>query len=340
MKRVDAAMLTVLAAEANLAPSVHNTQPARWALDEEGRVLLAADLSRHLSVGDPTSRDMGLSCGAALEGMAMALAARRIGVAIDDLWTHNLLAWRPGYRLVARLELTGEDAVPPALCEWTARRFTWRARFSPTSPEQIKRLEHWAAQAVDVRLVCGREDLAFVASLNDRASLAIMRGRAFRDELVRWMRLSPRHPAYSTDGLNLAALQMGRLEGALAGHVLASPLFDIADRLGLGQALVAESEKTMTAAACLLFHRPENESPIVSGQAFYRFWLSFTRLGFAGWPMAVLADLPSAAQALRERFPLPPGHRLINVLRVGPAPSTVPKYRLPAGDLVLDGKPA
>ncbi|QRY70961.1 hypothetical protein JVX98_29925 (plasmid) [Ensifer sp. PDNC004] len=340
MKRVDATMLAALAAEANLAPSVHNTQPARWALDQAGRILLAADLSRQLSVGDPSSRDMGLSCGAALEGMVMALAARGIGVAIDDLWTDNLRDWKPGYRLAARLELTGDVAAPQALSEWITRRFTWRARFSPTSTEQIERLEHWAAEAADVRLACGHEDLAFIASLNDRASLTIMRERAFRDELVRWMRLSPRHPAYSTDGLNLAALQMGRLEGALAGHVLASPLFDIADRLGLGQALVAESEKTTTAAACLVFHRPENESPIVSGQAFYRFWLSFTRFGLAGWPMAVLADLPSAAQALRERFPLPPGHRVINVLRVGPAPSTVPKYRLPAGDLVLDGKPA
>ena len=340
MKRVDATTLAALAAEANLAPSVHNTQPARWALDEAGRILLAADLSRQLSVGDPSSRDMGLSCGAALEGMVMALAARGIGVVIDDLWTDNLRDWKPGYRLAARLELTGDDAAPQALSEWITRRFTWRARFSPTSTEQIERLEHWAAKAADVRLACGHEDLAFIASLNDRASLTIMRERAFRDELVRWMRLSPRHPAYSTDGLNLAALQMGRLEGALAGHVLASPLFDIADRLGLGKALVEESEKTMTAAACLLFHRPEHESPIVSGQAFYRFWLNFTRFGFAGWPMAVLADLPSAAQVLRERFPLPPGHRVINVLRVGPAPSTVPKYRLPAGDLVLDGKPA
>ncbi|MBZ7926440.1 hypothetical protein LAC79_32215 [Ensifer adhaerens] len=340
MNRIDNAALADLAAEANLAPSVHNTQPARWALDEAGRILLAADLSRHLGVGDPTSRDMGLSCGAALEGMVMALAARGIGVAIDDLWTDNLLDWKPGYRLVARLELTGDDVAPQALSEWITRRFTWRARFSPATPEQIETLEHWTARAADVRLADGHEDLAFIASLNDRASLTIMRERAFRDELARWMRLSPRHPAYSTDGLNLTALQMGRLEGALAGHVLASPLFDIADRLGLGQALVAESAKTMTAAACLLFHRPEGESPIVSGQAFYRFWLGFTRFGFAGWPMAVLADLPLAAEALHQRFPLPPGHRLINVLRVGPAPTTVPKYRLPACDLLLSGEPA
>lgn len=339
MSRIDVATLADLAEEANLAPSVHNTQPARWMLDEDGCILLAADLSRHLGIGDPTGRDMGLSCGAALEGMVMALAAGGIGVAIEDLWADNILDWRPGYRLAARLTLAG-DTKPHELAGWITRRFTWRARFLPAAPEEITRLEHWVAESDDVKLASGHEDLAFFAAVNDRASLSIMRERAFRDELVAWMRLSPTHPTYALDGLNLAALQMGRLEGALAEHVLASPLFDIADRLGLGRTLVAEAGKTMTAAACLLFHRPEGESPIVSGQAFYRFWLGFTRLGFAGWPMAVLADLPEAAEALQQRFPLPPGHRLINVLRVGPAPSTVPKFRLPARDLVLDGKPA
>lgn len=339
MNRIDAATLAVFAAEANLAPSVHNTQPARWMLDEDGCILLAADLSRHLRIGDPTGRDMGLSCGAALEGMAMALAARGIGVVIEDLWAGNILDWRPGYRLAARLTLAGA-AKATELADWTNKRFTWRARFLPAAPEQITRLAHWVAETDDVKLAGGGEDLAFVAALNDRASLAIMRERAFRDELVAWMRLSPAHPTYALDGLNLAALQMGRLEGTLAGHVLASPLFDIADRLGLGNTLVAEAEKTLTAAACLLFHRPENESPVVSGRAFYRFWLGFTRFGFAGWPMAVLADRPDAAETLQRRVPLPPGHRLINVLRVGPVPSTVPKFRLPARDLVLHGKPA
>jgi nitroreductase len=334
MSRIDAAPLADLAALANRAPSVHNTQPARFALDEEGNILIAADLSRHLSVGDPTGRDMGLSCGAALEGMAMALAARGTGVLVDDLWEADIRSWRPGYRLAARLMPAGE-ASPSPLADWTEKRFTWRDSFSAAAPEALADLEQWAVEADDITFAGGPDALAFIAALNDEASLSVMRERAFRDELVAWMRLTPAHPAYAFDGLNLDALRMGRLEGAVAGRVLASPLFHLADRLGLGKTLVAEAGKTMTAAACLLFHRPEGESPVVSGRAFYRFWLGFTRFGFAGWPMAVLADVPSASEALRQRFPLPPGHRLINVLRVGPAPLTLPKYRLPPRDLVL-----
>lgn len=335
---IDIATLRTLAAEANRAPSVHNTQPARFALDGTGHILVLADLSRHLTVGDPTGRDMGLSCGAALEGLVMALATRGMGVTVEDIWAQNI-DWHAGYRLAARLTLTGEATSSP-LATWTEKRFTWRGAFSPVAAETLASLENWAKQTGDVTFAGGREALSFIAGLNDTASLAIMRERAFRDELVAWMRLSPKHPAYTVDGLNLDALRMGRLEGAAAGKVLASPLFDILDRLGLGKPLVSEAGKTMTAAACLLFHRPDGESPVETGRAFYRFWLDFTRFGLAGWPMAVLADVPAAAEALRQRFPLPSGHRLINVLRVGTAPSILPKYRLPASDIVLDGKPA
>lgn len=338
MRRVEAAELTELAGLANRAPSVHNTQPARWTQDNEGRILLAADLSRHLAIGDPGERDLGLSCGAALEGMMMALAARGCAAVVEDLWNDDIRSWRSGYRLVARLKLEGV-ATASELAQWIEKRFTWRGAFVPAPPEAAAAVGQFAATSGDITSASRNDDLSFIAALNDEASLSIMRDRAFRHELVAWMRLSTSHPAYHVDGLNLEALRMGRLEGALAGRVLASSLFDFADRVGLGTALVTEATKTMSATACLLFHRPVQETPIVSGRAFYRFWLGFTRFGLAGWPMAALADTPRTADILTQRFALPPGHRLINVLRVGAAPSMPPKFRLPARELVLSPEP-
>jgi hypothetical protein len=266
---IDIATLKALAAEANRAPSVHNTQPARFALDAAGRILILADLTRHLTIGDPSSRDMGLSCGAALEGLVMALAARGMGSAVEDLWADGTI-WRPGHRLAARLTLAG-TAEPPALAAFAEKRFTWRGAFSPATPDTLASLEDRASQADDVTLASSRDALAFIAALNDAASLTVMRERAFRDELVAWMRLSPNHPACARDGLNLEALRMGRLEGAVAGKMLASPLFALADRLRLAKPLVSETAKTMTATACLLFHRADGESPVTTGRAFYRF---------------------------------------------------------------------
>lgn len=330
MTQLDPCTLQTLAAEANRAPSVHNIQPARFAMDGTGRILVLADLSRHLAIGDPTGRDMGLSCGTALEGMVMSLANRGLGASVEDCWAQDLEV-RSGYRLAARLTLGGE-ATASDLSAYAEKRFTWRGAFSPTTAEIRMALDAWVAQQDDVISAFGPEALSFVANLDDEASLGIMRDRAFRDELVSWMRLSPGHPNYATDGLNLEALHM---EGALAGKVLASPLFDIADRLRLGKSMVSEAAKTLSATACLLFYRPFDESPVTIGRAFYRFWLGFSRLHFAGWPMAALADMPEAAEAMGQRFGVPSGHRLINVLRVGPAPAGMARYRLPAPELVL-----
>lgn len=54
------------------APSVHNTQPWRWALRGE-HIHLYADADRHLTVTDPAQRVLLMSCGAALHHMRVAL---------------------------------------------------------------------------------------------------------------------------------------------------------------------------------------------------------------------------------------------------------------------------
>lgn len=61
-----------LVSQANLAPSVHNTQPARWSFAGD-KIEILADPSTFLTIGDPSLRDAGLSCGAALEGTVIAL---------------------------------------------------------------------------------------------------------------------------------------------------------------------------------------------------------------------------------------------------------------------------
>jgi hypothetical protein len=54
------------------APSVHNTQPWRFAADGQ-QVSLYADAGRQLTVADPDGREMMISCGAALFNARLAL---------------------------------------------------------------------------------------------------------------------------------------------------------------------------------------------------------------------------------------------------------------------------
>jgi nitroreductase len=56
------------------APSLHNSQPWRWVAN--GSTLhLYADLSRVMTAADPQGREIYLSCGAALDHLAVAMAA-------------------------------------------------------------------------------------------------------------------------------------------------------------------------------------------------------------------------------------------------------------------------
>lgn len=322
-----------IAAEANLAPSVHNTQPARWRLDGDGAICLLMDRSRQLRVGDPELRDAQLSCGAALEGTRIAL--RNIGLAAKAVEYVSRDADDP-LSLVARIEIEEASSADP-LAKNVSSRITWRRGFTAASPTQLSELAALATSREDVTVVSGNADIDMLADVNDAASLGFFRDRPYRKELLHWMRLSPAHPGWDADGMNAAALGMNRFEAMAAGLVLGDPVFGFLDKLGLSSLLVSEGTKTRTASAVVLFHRGQGENPVDSGIAFYRLWLSLTALGLAAWPMAVIADNPDCRTEVSARFKIPADRRLVNLLRVGVLPdgATPGRARLPAQGIIV-----
>lgn len=325
MTRLGPADLLSLAAEANLAPSVHNTQPTRWRLEPDGDVTLVTDESRRLKIGDPAGRDLRVSLGAALEATAIALSARGLAFQTaalsDDASATGRLA-------------TGvtPDPLHPAM----QHRFTWRRQFARASREQQQALDRWALSQPDITLV-DDEGLAGVSRFNEAASLSFFRDGRYRAELLSWMRLSTRDPRFGRDGLSAQALGMSASEAFGAGIVLRHPWFGMIDALRLAPTLISEHKRTMTATAVLLFHRPEDENPIETGRMLYRLLLELTALGFSTWPMAVLADDAATAAQLKSLHGIPDGHRLINAWRTGVVPSdqTRPRReRLPPEALV------
>jgi nitroreductase len=325
MTRLAPPDLLALATEANLAPSVHNTQPTRWHLEPGGDVTLIADVSRRLQVGDPAGRDLRVSLGAALEATAIALSARG-------------LAWQTA-PLTERAEASGSlhvGATTDPLHAAIPRRFTWRRLFAPATRQQAQSLDGWAATRDDITLI-GHHGLAAISEFNEHASLGFFRNASYRAELLSWMRLSTNDPYFGRDGLSAPALGMSRLEALGAGIVLRDPWFGLLDRVGLAPSLISEHARTLTATAVLLFHRPQGENPIDTGRALYRRLLEITALGLSTWPMAVLADDPDTAVQLKRRHGIPDGHRLINAWRTGIVPSgaaTPRRERLPAEALI------
>ncbi len=320
--------LADLVSEANLAPSVHNTQPTRWRLEPDGRVLVLEDTTRRLLVGDPLGQDAGVSHGAAIEGLALACSARGVDVQVEPLAGGPEGALRP----VARLTLLPGGAPDPLRALVPVRR-TYRGAFARTAERAS--LEGLTAQG-DIDLATTRDDIELIARLNDVASLRTYRNGAYRAELLSWMRLSPRHPQWTQDGLNAEAMEMSSLEAAGAGIVLKPRVFEALDALRLAGPLTAEAGVVRSAQAVAMFHRPEDETPLQTGRRFHRFWLEVTALGLSAAPMAVLADDAAARTILAKRFDLPPGRRLVTTFRLGRAPERDlgPKPRLSAERLL------
>lgn len=320
----------LLVAEANLGPSVHNTQPTRWRLTPAGDVAVFEDLSRRLTVGDPEGRDAGVSHGAAIEGFALAAANRGLEV---ELALPPVEEAPPGLRPVARLALS-TGATPCVLRSHVPVRRTYRGVFAKS--DRSAGLEGLEA-AGDVSLVRDADGIAWLAALNDEASLRTFRNKAYRAELLSWMRLSRRDPRWSRDGLNARAMEMSPLEAAAAGMVLRPGVFEALDRIGVAPGLVAEAKVVRSAKAVALFHRPQGEPPLATGRRFYRFWLQCAGAGLSAAPMAVLADDPQSREAIRQEFGLSEGRRLITAFRLGASPRVLkdPKPRLPLQTLIV-----
>lgn len=325
---MQASDLSAIIARAALAPSVHNTQPARWRITDDG-LLLACDPATILPAGDPEGRDAGLSCGAALEAAVLALSAGGISARVTDHWLRNDTTTIPGYRLAAILR-PGAQTRPDPLEPLLDSRFTFRAAFLPAIPDMWR---HW--QPDDAVLLTDPADKDWIATLNDKIGLQTLRRSPVRKELVHWMRLSRGHPRYALDGMNRAALRMSAPTAFAAGLTL-GPLWPLCDRLGLTPAMTAEAKNTTSAAVIAAFHRPAGESPVTTGRAYLRLCLNAARCGFAGWPMAALADDPATRATIAAQLHIGPDRRLIQMIRFGvPAGPMPARARRPLSELII-----
>lgn len=306
-----------LVAEAVLAPSVHNVQPARWRLVGDDDLALFEDLRCRLAIGDPRGNDAGISLGAAAEGMR--LAAGRHGLALVPT---TVPADEPDLRGVAGWRLTA-GGEPDPLAGAVEARGSWRAAFEKPTTADREAAEALAAD--DAAVVTDPATLKTLAARYDAASYRFMRDDAFRAELRGWMRLNRRDPRWSIDGLNADAMAMSRIEARGAGLVL-GPGFRVLARVGLARPLLAEGAKVAGGAALVVFHRPRGETPFDGGCPFYRLWLRIEAAGFGAAVLAALADDPDAAAELARVAGVGADRRIVSAFRIGRRP---PGDRLP-----------
>ncbi len=320
--------IAALIAEAALAPSVHNVQPARWRIEGDGATLLE-DTARRLPAGDPTGHDAAISLGAAAEGFR--LAASRAG---RSTYVARLEGGAGGpLSPVARLTLGGPVEADP-LATLVGRRSSHRGAFA--RPSEADRKAASALAGADAAVLTDPAMLKAAGRRLDDASWHFMRKDPFRKELLSWMRLSRTHPGWARDGLNAEAMAMGPIAAKGAGLVL-GPLFRPLAQVGLAKPLTAEGSRIARDAGVVLFHGPASEDPFDSGGHFYRLWLRIEAAGFGAGVLAALADEPQANAWARAAVGIPNDRRIVSAFRIGRRPpgSVPPRARLPLGELLI-----
>ncbi len=169
-----------------LAPSVLNTQPWQFKLNNDA-VEIHADRSRTLPVVDPMHRELIISCGAALENLAVAI--RHFGY-IPEI-RHFPDASQPDFLATIRLGSQETPSSEDALIFYALhRRSTHRKPFRQRSispglfPDLVlaaSNAETWTV------LIPDDEPRRAVADLIAEADIIQGRDPQFREELSRWL---------------------------------------------------------------------------------------------------------------------------------------------------------
>lgn len=299
------------------APSVHNSQPWYWRAGE-GSLHLYADPSRQLAETDPDSRDLLLSCGAALHHLRVAFAA--LGWATDVHRFPN-----PGDPVhLAAVEFHRHEPSPEEIAMAAAipRRRTDRRRHSSwTVPRgHVEAMASAAAQEGTVLQMAENAARHYLTTAIDDASQQHADDPAYRAELAAW---SGRH--VSAEGVpSRNTPPPDDTPGALPGRPFADPL--------LAQPAGAHGEDDETVLLVLNTASDDDMSRLRAGEATSAALLTATAFGLACCPLTEPLELAGVRQTVIDKVTGGPYPQM--VLRIGWAPANAdPLPATPRRDL-------
>lgn len=281
------------------APSAHNTQP--WVVGvEDESLVIGWDETRHLAVGDPTRRDLMLGLGAVAQ--SLVIVAADLGHAVEVTWAVQVPSRRAA---VVRRVGALDGRLPWTSADLIARRTARSAYRAPwVDPDQVSEL------AADAQLPAGAGlqvvDPDWVERWLPVADRWVLDGPA-GTELARWVRLWPRHPSYTQDGLTDATLGLNRLEALGLRAALTGPVRRVLSRTGAIRLLAASATARPLGTVVMLTaaaggDRPDLDRPDLDrlghlGMALLRTWLAAADRGWAVHPLSALIDCPESLAA-------------------------------------------
>ena len=308
------------------APSVHNTQPWRFLVDDDG-ITVAADDRRRLEILDPSGRQLVISCGAAITNIDVALRAAGLQPSIELLPSDQ-----PA--VLARITITAAHA-PTAfersLAESIPLRATERHALdgAAVSRDLLVGLAR-IARSAGGRL-CVVDDVATHAAVDSLTTVAdrVQAGSpSFRAELRRWVR--------SDDGAGDGIPFSSRGLGAAGGRLLHPPVrdFDVDGRAARRAAEDAAGDVVDRPVLAVLWTDGDDpRSWLRAGMALERVLLAITSAGFAASFVNQPVDDPGTRRILADQLGID-GHAQ-TVLRIGRSRvAATPTPRRPADEVV------
>jgi nitroreductase len=288
------------------APSLHNSQPWKWRYDDHV-VELYANFKRWLPATDTATRDLVLSCGAALHHLRLALAAAGIAASVDR-------RTRPGaLDHLATLRLQKGPAAQAVLrmAAMINRRRTDRRRYGdwPVPDVFLEELQTCAAREGAVLRVLDRA--------GDRAAVV----EALRDA------------AREQEVVSNYMIETTLWSGRRAGYDGIPPANLLADAEGTGDGLARrfepgsiDQEEVGPDCAVLLVLGTASDDPVSrlrAGEALSAVLLHAADVGLATCPLSQPLEVSSTYCVLRDE--VLGGHLAPQVLiRVGWAPPAAP----------------
>lgn len=325
MDRISAEQLPEVIALATRAPSIHNTQPWRFAV-ADGVLDVYADRSRKLPVVDPTGRQLLISCGGAVFYARLGVRAAGYALRVELLPTPADPDHLARLTIGDPLSTTDDErALLAAIPHRHTNRLPFEDREVPTA--LIAELEHRASlEGAWLRLIEQSSDQMTTVVLLSHADEAQRLDPAYREELESWLRFD----AGAADGVPATAVpHVGEGTERRSAFVLRD--FDLR---GEG-ALPIHGQQVERPVVVLL--GTDGDGPadwLRAGQALVHVLLRATVDGVAASPLNQVLDIPALRTQLRGQLHVMGFPQML--LRMGYGREATATSRRPVDEVTID----
>lgn len=249
---------------ATMAPNAHNTQPWLFEPTDDG-VTIHADFTRSAPLSDPGDRELWLSIGCALENLH--IAARRVG------WEPSV-EYFPADATSECIRVTFSDREPviddpyfEAIPMRQSNRRSYDGR--PIPADDLKAISE-AGEEPGVRAVIltGEAEQQKIIDVTDQGFAWQRSNKAFRRELISWIRFSKAEITRTRDGLTSRAT--GR---PMIPEWFGRIFFNVLSVSGLEAKEIAGKIRSAPALLALVTERNDREGWVRAGRSLARYKL-------------------------------------------------------------------